>query len=125
MSNEVLMHIPEETVNAIREFNDDYLADVLRPWDCYKQTWYDNFTTVCRFESNDCLVYVDEDGLNYKVGPIDTDAFDDLMAEFIGANTDDVCLCWRHDYHYGCLIGTKGLSADLLGHLHAQSSGLE
>ena len=114
MSNIVLMHIPDEMVNAIREFDDDYLADVLRPWDCYKQDWYDNFTTLYRFESNDYLVYEDKEGINYKVAPIDTSSFDESLLKLIGTNESEACLCWRYDKKAKDFIGNAHVATKVL-----------
>lgn len=114
MSDEVQIHIPEEMGDAIREFDNVYLADVLRLWDCYKQAWHDNYTMVCRFENNDYLVYVDANGLNCKVGPIDTSEIDDSLLELIGVNANEACLCWRHDDRYNRFIGFKKVGMELL-----------
>ena len=48
MSNEVLPFISNEVVELFEEFDDDYLADVLRPWDCDAQDWLDHTTVPSR-----------------------------------------------------------------------------
>lgn len=36
-------------------FFSDWLADILKPWDCYQQCWLDNTYLLIRFESCDVL----------------------------------------------------------------------
>ena len=76
MSNEVLPFISNEVVELFEEFDDDYLADVLRPWDCDAQDWLDHTTTVFRFENDDLLVWNEMGRLKAMRGIVDTQSFD-------------------------------------------------
>ncbi|WP_278854220.1 hypothetical protein [Gordonibacter pamelaeae] len=111
MSNEVLPFISNEVVELFEEFDDDYLADVLRPWDCDAQDWLDHTTTVFRFENDDLLVWNEMGGLKAMRGIVDTQSFD---ASLLAPGTKDACLVWRVDAAFGDLVGTIELSATLL-----------
>lgn len=115
MSEENQIHIPETLSVAIHGLDDDYLADVLRPWDCYAQDWAARQILLCRFESNDLLIYPSPSGLNYRIGPIDTATFDASMTELIDADPNTTCLCWRHDGEFRDAIGNKDAGAVILG----------
>lgn len=103
-----------EITNAIASFDDDCLADVFRPWDCYKQEWYDESTAIYRFDTNDCLVFEDGEDIGFKVSPIDTSYFEESFLKLIGAGKDEACLCWRRDENYRSLIGTNKAGIELL-----------
>lgn len=75
MSNEVLPFISNEIVELFEEFDDDFLADVFRVWDCDTQDWYDGTTTVFRFEGDDLLVWNEMGGLKAMRGAVDTQVF--------------------------------------------------
>lgn len=111
MSNEVLAFISSEVVELFEEFDGDYLADVLRAWDCDKQDWLDGTTTVFRFESDDLLVWNVMGGLRAKRGAVDTQSFQ--QGSLIGV-AEDRCVAWRPDSSYAYLIGRTALSAVLL-----------
>ena len=111
MSNEVLPFISNEVVELFEEFDDDYLADVLRPWDCDAQDWLDHTTTVFRFENDDLLVWNEMGGLKAMRGIVDTQSFD---ASLLAPGTKDACLVWHVDAAFGDLVGTIELSATLL-----------
>ncbi len=101
-------------IKSTKEFDTDYLADVFRPWDCYAQDWLDEMTVLFRFESNDLLVYTGENGLDCKIGPIDTSAFEDSIMDCMCVESPkDTCLCWRHAREYRELIGTKNVRRKL------------
>lgn len=106
MSNEVLPFVSNEVVEAFQGFDDDYLADVLRVWDCYEQDWHDGFTTVFRFENDDLLVWKEMGGLKTKRGAVVTQNPIELEP--------DACLSWMSDPGYSDLFGEKGLSTTLL-----------
>jgi hypothetical protein len=111
MSNEVLPFISNEVVELFEGFDNDYLADVLRVWDCDNQEWFDGAATVFRFESDDLLVWNIMGGLRVKRGAVDTQSFQ--QKSLIGV-AEDRCVAWRPDSSFGDLIGRAALSATLL-----------
>ncbi|MEQ3363429.1 hypothetical protein [Raoultibacter massiliensis] len=116
MTSEAQTNTSDVLHEAFCKFDDDYLADVLRPWDCYEQDWYDNKTVLYRFESDDLLAREMPSGLLYEIGPIDTDAFDmRLVVESKPESASDTCVCWRHAAGYENLIGTKSIGMVLRG----------
>lgn len=112
MSNEVLPFISNEVVELFEEFDDDYLADVFRVWNCDAQDWHDGTTTLFRFENDDLLVWNEMGGLKAKRGAVDTESFP--LRPLIGAN-EESCITWRSDSSFADLIGRVALSATLLG----------
>lgn len=111
MSNEVLPFISNEVVELFEEFDNDYLADVFRVWDCDAQDWHDGTTTVFRFESDDLLVWNEIGGLKAMRGAVDTQTFENPICALEGT---EACLAWRVDASFGDLIGRAVLSATLL-----------
>lgn len=108
MSNEVLTYIPNNVVELFEAFDDDYLADVLRVWDCDAQGWFDPFTTVFRFESDDLLVWNDAGMLRCRQGAVDTNSINCLAPDVLDiAAMTDFCLCWITDKAFSSLIGEK------------------
>ena len=118
MCNEKPSYIPDETRAALCELRDDYLADVLRVWDCNEQKWADDPVWVLRFESDDLLVWKDGDALHCKRGSVDTDDTKMLWQErALGMHQDidvDACFCWRPDVAQSCFIGEKGANLKIL-----------
>lgn len=51
MTGENSITIPDDVRTAFAAFDDDYLADVFRVWNCDTQNWFDSTTTVFRFEN--------------------------------------------------------------------------
>ena len=111
MSNEVLPFVSNEVVKLFEGFDGDYLADVLRVWDCDNQEWFDGTTTIFRFESDDLLVWNDIGALRAQRGAVDTSAF--RLGGLVGADRDS-CIIWRHDAAFSNEIGRTALSAVLL-----------
>lgn len=110
MSKSEFESIPEDLEIAYQLFAEDYLADVLRPWDCYAQDWHNDHTILYRFEKNDLLIYKSNHQTFYRIGPIDTSTFGQEMLSIIGINEwDAVCLSWNYADDLKKLIGRKGL----------------
>ena len=118
MSNEILPFISNEVVELFKEFDGDYLADVLRVWDCDKQDWLDGATTFFRFESDDLLVWNVIGCLRAKRGAVDAQSFQ--LAELIGVN-EESCIVWRSDLSFSGCIGRTSLSATLLDSFRKQT----
>lgn len=102
MSNEVLPFISNEVVELFEGFDGDYLADVLRVWDCDAQDWFDDMTAIFRFETDDLLVWCEAGTIMAVRGAVETRVFDlwDLVDD------DDRCLSWRYDPMFGDLVGS-------------------
>jgi len=115
MSNEVTSGINSEVIEMFKEFDDEYLADVLRIWDCNAGDWCDIFAIVYRFENNDLLVWKESDTLWVRMGAVETSLKNGLIpwaSEEIPPN--DECLSWIFDPGYEELIGKKGVTSELL-----------
>lgn len=73
----------------------DFLVDVFRIWDCYRQDWVTDSPVLLRFESQDVIVSINDKGsLEMNVGPVNTLAAlepNDPMA------SDHECTCWLSD----------------------------
>lgn len=112
MTEDSKTHCLNKLIEAIREFDDDYLADVFRPWDCYSQNWHDVKVILFRFENNDLLVHVDNIGIYYEIGSVDTNDF--KAAVNCSDTNEDCCLCWQRTSGYQDLVGTKSAGCNLL-----------
>ena len=118
MCNEKPIYISDKTRAVLRELSDDYLADVLRVWDCNEQKWADGPVWVLRFESDDLLVWKDGDALHCKRGSVDTDGTEIMQREeALGMHENigtDACFCWRPDTTQSRFIGEKGPDLKIL-----------
>lgn len=76
MSNEILICVPENTRSAFSDYEGSYLVDVFSLWDCYAQSWFDGSTMVYRYENQDLLTWLSDDGLQVKPGAVDTSNVD-------------------------------------------------
>ena len=120
MSNEVQPDISNVVVALLEELDNDFLADVLRLWDCETQDWYGRYPMVLRFESNDVLLWQDRAEINARTGAVDTSALDVLLPNALDpALTRNRCLSWRFASDYANLIGEKGLSTKLLARIRS------
>lgn len=107
--------IPDDMRTAFMAFDEDYLADVLRLWDCDFKCWHDSHATIFRFESDDVMVWLDEKVLMCCHGAFDNEVSLGCLPHRVKAGIDmDSCLCWLRDKHYDELIGSTHVSFDLL-----------
>lgn len=115
MSNEVLPFVPDYVLNLLQEASDDYVADVLRPWDCYEQKWADDYMRLFRFESDDVLIWFENGSFQGRKGAVDSRSFDipDLVHTEMNP-AEDMCLCWRTDTDYRSVIGNQIPATELL-----------
>ncbi len=98
MNNEALSYDSNEIAEAFRSFGGDYLADVLRVWDCYKQDWADDTTYIFRFENDDLLIWKESGLLHCERGAVDTtEVNEEVLARIAAESNIDLCLCWRSD----------------------------
>lgn len=115
MNEEALIFIPNDAIATIKAFDNDYLAEVLRLWDCYRNDWHDPCTIIFRFESDDILVWNEQGSLRGKVGAVAESNLETSTPDVIKASIEtDTCLCWLHDRSYSKLIGSTNVCNYLL-----------
>lgn len=108
MTEETAITIPDDVRAAFMAFDNDYLADVFRVWNCDTQNWLDSTTAIFRFENDDLFVWCEMGYLKAKQGAMVTKNAIEIESES--------CLVWISDPTFADLFGEKGLSSDLLGH---------
>ena len=91
--------------NELGYLKDDYLVETFRVWDCYRQDWIADSPVLLRFESQDVIVRIgDEGSLEMSVGPVNT-----LVAlepsDPMFSNRE--CTCWLRDER--CWVYVKAL----------------
>lgn len=109
MTEDTAIPIPDDVCTAFMAFDDDYLADVFRVWNCETQNWFDSTTAIFRFENDDLLVWCEVGCLKAKQGAVATQ-------NTIEAESED-CLIWMSDPAFSDLFGEKALSSTLLERL--------
>lgn len=115
MTYHEMIHIPDETLAVFEKFEQDYLADVFRIWDCYAQDWADPFITVFRFENDDVLVWCDEEGPKCECGPIDMSGYSETIQCLKNRSaSEEKCICWLRDDGFNAFIGQHIFARDLL-----------
>lgn len=115
MTKKTLLKLSGELKAIIDGFDGCYLADVLRPWDCYAQDWADRYMRILRFEEDDLLVWMQADSMHVEIGAIDTNAFNCGSKMAPDAKpTEDMCLCWRRDPAYAEACGYIERASKLL-----------
>lgn len=115
MTEEIAITIPDDVRDAFMAFNDDYLADVLRLWDCDLKCWHDPYMIVFRFESEDVMVWCESSVLRHCAGAVDTSALAGTIPKAVMTGIDsDACLCWLRDTRFNSYIGSAGTSSNLL-----------
>lgn len=107
MTEETAISISDDVRTAFMAFDDDYLVDVFRVWDCDAQNWFDSTTTVFRFENDDLLVWCEVGCLKAKRGAVVTQNTIETQSES--------CIIWMSDPTFTDQFGEKGLSLALLG----------
>lgn len=115
MIEETAITITDDVRAAFMAFDDDYLADVLRLWDCDRKCWRDPYMIVFRFESEDVMVWNESGTLRHCTGAVDTSASAGTLPKAVMTGIDgDSCLCWLRDTRFDSYIGSAGASSDLL-----------
>lgn len=115
MTEEIAITIPYDVRAALGVFDDDYLADVLRLWDCDLRDWHDSHATIFRFESDDVMVWLEDSVLMCSQGAFDNDVSLGFISHKVKTGTDeDTCQCWLRDKHYNDLVGSTHVSFVLL-----------
>lgn len=106
MTKATVITIPDDVHAALRVFDDDYLADVFRVWNCDTQNWFDSTTAIFRFEKDDLLVWCEMGCLRAKQGAV-------VTQNIIEAESES-CLIWMSDPTFSDLFGERNLSSTLL-----------
>lgn len=115
MTEETAITIPDDVRAVFIAFKDDYLANVLRLWDCNLKDWYDPFAVVFRFEKDDVLVWNENGALRYKQGAMNLDEAENVLpSSFRVGITEDECLCWAHDDLRRCFVGMTSIYQELI-----------
>ena len=116
MAKKTLVKHSDHFGATIKGFDGSYLADVLRPWDCYAQEWADRYMRILRFEEDDLFVWMQTGSIYAERGAIDTEAFDcGSKIAFDAKSVEDMCVCWRRDPAYGEACGYIERASKLLG----------
>lgn len=107
--------IPDDVCAAVMAFDDDYLADALRLWDCDLKDWHDSIAMIFRFESDDVLIWRENKALRCRRGAVNDRDDASFIPSSIKATIDkESCLCWISDSSYNALIGETMTSQRLL-----------
>lgn len=115
MIEETAITIPDDVRTAFMAFDDDYLADVLRLWDCNLRDWHEPIAMIFRFETDDVMVWCETNTMRCQKGAIDTTTTKSSILEKVEASIDiDACLCWLPDGSCSDYIGLTGITHDLL-----------
>lgn len=112
MTEETAMTIPDDARAAFMAFDDDYLADVLRLWDCDLKRWHDPCMIVFRFEHEDIMVWNENGTIKYRLGSVDTNSTERALLSMVNASVvRDTCLCWLRDDRCAANVGATGTAA--------------
>lgn len=115
MTEETTITIPDDVRAAFMALYDDYLADVLRLWDCDLKRWHEPFAMLFRFETDDIMVWCENEALRHSLGAVGDGNVSDHLPETVKASIKpDACLCWLRDKSYGEIIGSTMVSGELL-----------
>lgn len=117
MCNADLIKISHETSELLKEFDSEYLADVLRVWDCDSQEWYDETTTVLRFENDDLLIWSEDGVMRARRGAVPNGLLDQETYVLIHSDSENHCLCWLPDSSYPAQLGCSHQCKVILGML--------
>ena len=123
MTEETAITIPDDMRAAFMAFDDDYLADVLRLWDCDLGDWCESFAIILRFETDDVIVWLEEGILKCEAGAVAESDLETSIPHPIRASIGaDACLCWLYDRAFSDLIGSSDVCSDLLCSLTKRAS---
>lgn len=123
MTEETAIAIPDDARAVLMAFDDDYLADVLRLWDCDRKDWCESFAIILRFETDDVIVWLEEGFLKCEAGAVTESDLETSIPNTIRASVGaDACLCWLYDRAYNDLIGSSDVCNDLLCSLTKRAS---
>ncbi len=114
MTEEIAIAIPDDVRAAFMALDDDYLADVLRLWDCDLKCWHDPCMIVFRFESDDVFLWSENGSLKSRRGAIDTGAVDAEQCQLTLDPNNRNCLSWITDHRFSHLLGRKSRTKKLL-----------
>lgn len=122
MTEETAITISDDVRAAFMAFDDDFLADVLRLWDCDLKRWHEPITIIFRFENSDVLVWQAADTVKCKEGAIDNTTARCPFPQSIEASIGpDACLCWLSDSSFSDFIGLTEITHELLQAVRRQA----
>lgn len=112
MIEETDITIPDDVRAALMACDDDYLADVLRLWDCDLKCWHEPCMIVFRFEHEDIMVWNENGTIKYRLGSVDTNSTESALLNMVNASVvRDTCLCWLRDDRCAANVGATGTAA--------------
>ena len=114
MTEETAITIPDDVRAALMAFDDDYLADVLRLWDCDLKRWHDPYMIVFRFESDDIFFWNEKGSLKSRRGAVGTEIVDAERYQLTLDPNNRNCLSWIKDHRFSHLLGKKGKTKKIL-----------
>ena len=115
VTEEAAITIPDDVRAAFMAFDDDYLADVLRLWDCDLKCWHEPLAVIFRFESDDIIVWFEKGSLKCTVGTVVESCLETSIPNAIKASIGaGACLCWLFDRTYSESIGSSNVCSALL-----------
>lgn len=125
MAEEIAITIPDDVRAAFMAFNDDYLADVLKLWNCDLKCWHDPYMIVFRFESDDIFFWSEKGSLKSRRGAIGTEVVDAERYQLPLDPNNSNCLSWIKDHRFSHLLGKRGKTIKLLKLLASSRHSLE
>lgn len=125
MTEETSIAIPDDVRAAFMAFDDDYLADVLRLWNCDLKCWYEPCMIVFRFESDDMFIWIEKGSLKSRRGAMNTEIVDPEQCQLTLDPNNSNCLAWITDHSFSHLLGRRSKAKKLLKSLASTSYSLE
>ncbi|MSA62374.1 hypothetical protein GT613_05725 [Eggerthella sp. BIOML-A4] len=114
MTEETAITISDDVRAVFMTFDDDYLADVLRLWDCDLKEWCDPYAMVFRFEKDDVLVWNEGGVLRCRQGAVNLNEAENVLpSSFKSGISEDACLCWTRDDFRHRFIGMVSICREL------------
>lgn len=112
MTGDTARTIPDDVCAAFMAFDDDYLADVFRLWDCDLKCWHDPCMIVFRFEREDIMVWNENGTIMHRLGPVDTNSIGSALLDMVKTGfVRDTCICWLRDAQCAVNVGATGAAA--------------
>lgn len=99
---------------SLAQLKQDCLADVFRLWDCFEQGWITEHVFLFRFESDNLLIWEEEETFQALKGPVSTTEVFVPRGLQIESFDSQSCLCWRFDDSWNEKIGSMITVSDLL-----------
>ena len=118
MTGDTARTIPDDVCAAFMAFDDDYLADVFRLWDCDLKCWHEPIAMIFRFERDDILVWNEDGALRCRRGAVHLDEAENVLpSSFKTGAAEGSCLCWASDDLRRRFVGMTNICRELTGSL--------